>query len=142
MSEYVIDAKDLIVGRMATKVAKAALLGDKIHVVNADLAVLSGRKEVLLKKWKHRMDMGQPQQGPYVQRRPDRFVRRAIRGMLPYKQPKGKEAFGRVMCYIGVPPEFEGKEMKTVEGAHLKKLPNLKYLTIKQLCQEIGGFNG
>jgi len=140
--EYIIDAKDLIVGRMASKIAKQALLGDKIHVVNAELAVLSGKKEVILKKWQHRMEMGQPQQGPYVQRRPDRFLRRTIRGMLPYKQAKGKEAFERVMCYIGVPPEFEGKDFSTVEGAHLRKLPNLRYMNIQQLCQEIGGYRG
>ncbi|MFQ5620645.1 MAG: 50S ribosomal protein L13 [Candidatus Nanoarchaeia archaeon] len=139
--EIVIDAKDLIVGRFCTHVAKQALLGHKVHVVNCEQAILSGTKKDIMKKLLHRIGMGQPQQGPYVPRMPDRFVRRTIRGMLPYKQPRGKHAFKRVMCHVGVPDDLSGKETGTVEKAKFNKLPNLKYVKIGDLCNEIGGYN-
>ncbi|MFW5977014.1 MAG: 50S ribosomal protein L13, partial [Candidatus Nanoarchaeia archaeon] len=55
------------------------------------------------------------------------------RGMLPYKQPKGAEAFKRVLCYAGIPEEF--KEAKTVnlDSAKVDKLPTLKYVTIHDI---------
>ena len=141
MSEIVVDAKDLIVGRFCTYVAKQALLGHKVYVVNCESAVLSGTMKDVKGKWLHRMEMGQPQKGPYVPRLPDRFVRRTIRGMLPYKHNRGKLAFGRVMCYLGIPDELLSKETTTVVGAECSKLPNLKYVRIGELCKQIGKYN-
>lgn len=136
----IIDARDQIVGRFATYAAKQALLGETVHVINCEEAVLSGAKKDLLKKWKHRTEkVGQPQQGPYIPRLPDRFVRRAIRGMLPHKQERGKKALGRVKCHIGTPKDLEGKG---VQYKSVKELPNLKYLKIKTLCKELGGYHG
>src|SRR3989338_9925934 len=66
--------------------------------------------------YKERRDRGDPHHGPYHSRLPDRIVRRTIRGMLPYKQERGKKAFARIMCYIGTPKEIEGKAMQ-VPGA-------------------------
>jgi large subunit ribosomal protein L13 len=59
--------------------------------------------------------------------------------MLPYKQEKGSEAFKKVMCYVGMPPEFEGKDTVTFEKANVKKVPSLKYVTIQDICKELGG---
>ncbi len=69
----------------------------------------------------------------------DRFVRRAIRGMLPWDKTRGREAFKRIMCYTTVPEELQGKETITIEDASVKKLPTLKYVTVKEICQHLGG---
>jgi len=66
---------------------------------------------------------------------PDRFVRRCIRGMLPYKQEKGRKAFKRVMCYIGIPDEFKDKKTETIENCNVSKVPSLKYVYISEICK-------
>lgn len=135
----IIDAKNLIVGRFATVAAKKALLGEEVSVVNCDAAIITGSKKEVFARYRAKRAMGIPSKGPYHHRKADRFVRRIIRGMLPYKQEKGSEAFKRVMCYIGMPPEFEGKETVTFEKANVKKVPSLKYVTIQDICKELGG---
>jgi len=83
--------------------------------------------------------MGVPRKGPFYSKLPDRYVRRIIRGMLPYKQPRGRDAYERILCFIGIPTEFEKAELGRVPGAEASKLPNLKCLTIGKICEELGG---
>lgn len=137
-SHIVIDANDLIVGRFATVAAKKALLGNKVSIINVENALVSGKPAVLLKEFKRRRDMGVPRKGPFFSRSPDRFVRRIIRGMLPYKQPRGRDAFKRILCYTGAPDNFKDVERVKVD-ANKSKLPNQKYVTIKQVCKFLGG---
>ncbi len=139
MATLIIDARNAIVGRLAAHVAKRALMGDTITVVNAQYAVISGAKPWLLAEAKRKKAMGVPMKGPYRSKLPDRYLRRMIRGMLPYKQPRGRAAYERILCYIGVPAEFADAQLLTVPGADAKKLPNLKRLTIGQICEELGG---
>src|SRR3989344_5768080 len=98
----IIDATDLVVGRLATVAAKKALLGEKVEIVNCEKAVISGDPVHILEDWKWKRGIG-TYRGPYYGRLSDRIVRRMIRGMLPYKQPRGKAAFERIMCFRGVP---------------------------------------
>ena len=136
----IIDATDLIVGRLASFAAKKALLGEKIDIINCEKAVISGRKEdVLHKYWYRANDMGGPRKGPFIIRLPDRFVRRIVKGMLPMNKPRGREARKRVMCYIGVPEEFKNKATVKVPGADVSKLTLLKKVTIGEICRFIGG---
>ena len=136
---YVIDATDSLVGRVATQAARAALHGHTVRVVNCEKAVISGTKTFLVQEWKRRFVQGVPRKGPYIHRYPDRMVRRIIRGMLPHHNPRGRAAFAKTMCYIGVPTELKGKETITIPGADKSKLPSDKYLTMAQLCKELGG---
>jgi len=133
----IIDAKDLIVGRMATVIAKKALLGEKIDIVNCEQAVITGSKREIISRYKQKKDRGIPLQGPYFPTQADRIVRRVIRGMLPYKQHKGAEAYKRVMCYIGIPTEFEKQKLETIELANVSKMPNVKYITIGEISREL-----
>ena len=55
-----IDANNKIVGRLGTVVAKKALLGEKIDIVNAENAVISGRKDVIFAKFKQKVSRGTP----------------------------------------------------------------------------------
>lgn len=135
----IIDAQDMIVGRLAAHAAKQALLGENVEVVNCENAVMSGNKNTILAKYKNKRAIGRPTKGPFYFRSPDRFVRRIIRGMLPYKQPKGAAAFKRVMCHVGVPEQFKDQEIKKVEKAHSDKLPTYKFITIKDICKSMGG---
>jgi len=105
----VINAENQIVGRLAAYVAKMALLGEDISIVNCENAVLSGKKENILSEYKRKRSMGIPLQGPYHRRSPEFVVKRTIRGMLPYKKEKGMKAYKRIKCYKGVPKEFSEK---------------------------------
>ena len=70
---------------------------------------------------------------------PDRFVRRAIKRMLPYKQYKGKEAFNKIKCYIGVPDEFKDKKHETLIDADVSRLNTLHFVSVKEICNHLGG---
>ena len=133
-----LDASDLIVGRFATVVAKKALLGETVTIVNCRNAFLSGSKKMVLAKYKRIWRMGIPSKGPYLHRHPDRFVKRIIRGMLPYKQEKGDKAFKRITCHTDFPEDIKDEKFETVEQANIKKLPNLKYVQLEDLCKELG----
>ena len=135
----IIDATNLIAGRLATEVAKKALLGEKIDIINSEKAILSGKKTEVFAKFKSKYDKGIPLKGPYVHRSPDRLLRRIIRGMLPYKQERGAEALKRVMCWKGIPEPFKGKKAETLKQADISKLPNLKYVTLGDIAKQIGG---
>jgi large subunit ribosomal protein L13 len=134
----IIDAKDMIIGRIATVIAKKALLGEKVDVINCEAAIMTGKKPFILAETKRKSDMGIHSKGPFTSRMPERYVRRIIRGMLPYKQAKGREAFERVMCYVGTPKDFEGKEILKIQEAHVSRLKNLDYLTIGEICKRLG----
>lgn len=135
---YVIDAAGLLVGRFATHAARAAMHGKQVRIVNCEKAALSGQKHMLIALWKRKYARGVPRKGPFIVRQPDRFVRRIIRGMLPNKTARGREAYANLLCYIGTPKEFEGKAV-AIEGAAAAKMPARRYLTVGQLCKELGG---
>ena len=135
----IIDANGLILGRMGTFVAKKALLGEKIDIINCEKAVMSGKKENVFAKYKRMQDMGVPKKGPFMHRTPDKFMKRVLRGMFPMTKSRGREAFKKVKCHIGVPEQFKGKAAETVQGANAEKLPTLKKVTIAQICKFLGG---
>jgi len=132
----VFNADGLILGRLATAVAKASLLGNDVVVYNCEKAIMSGKPAVLVAKHKQRRERG-THKGPYYYRIPYMFVKRTIRGMLPHKQPRGRDALKRIKCYNGEPEEYKGKG-ETVEGASMKKLPMLYFMTVDQLTKEMG----
>jgi len=133
----IIDAKGLILGRMASIIAKRLLQGESIIVVNAEKAAISGKRLQIVKEAKTFLEVGHPRKGPFHQRRPDRIVRRTIRGMLPRKKPKGMQAFKRLKVYLGAPMEFNGKEIQTILDASAEKLKS-PYITVGELAKEIG----
>jgi len=136
-NSIIIDAKGLILGRMASIIAKRLLQGESIIVVNAEKAAISGKRLQIVKEAKTFLEVGHPRKGPFHQRRPDRIVRRTIRGMLPRKKPKGKLAYKRLKVYLGAPMEFEDKEIQTILEASAEKLKS-PYITVGELAKEIG----
>ncbi|MBD3319102.1 50S ribosomal protein L13 [Candidatus Woesearchaeota archaeon] len=138
MKELIIDADKAIVGRMATFVAKQALLGRKVSVINCEKAIISGKPTQVIARYRQRRDKGTPFKGPFPSRLPDRFVRRIIRGMLPYKQGRGKEAFKNIMCYLGTPEQFKDKKTVKVDYARFEQSRLLNYVTVYDVCKALG----
>ena len=132
-----IDVKDLILGRFSTVIAKRAILGEKINLVNCEKAIITGDKVSVFKFYKEKNERGNPLKGPYTQKMPDRFVRRTIRGMLPYKQEKGKKAFKNIMCYIGIPEKFSKEKLETIPSSNIIKSKTFKYNTVQELCKQL-----
>lgn len=135
----IVDATNLILGRMATEVAKKALLGETIDLVNCENAVISGNRDQILARYKQRRKRGIPAKGPFFPRTPEKLVKRAIRGMLPYKQYKGKTAHKKIKCHTSVPEKLKNEKFQTIEKASVEKLPNFKYITVKEVCEFLRG---
>jgi len=136
--EIILNADGAIAGRLAAYAAKQALLGHQISIINSEKAIISGRKENIVARYKHKRDRGTPFKGPFISRIPDRFLRRIIRGMLEHRRGRGKEAFTNIMCYLGVPEEFKGKQAINVERALLKNSKIVRYVTVLDVCRALG----
>jgi len=136
-SSTVIDASGLILGRMASIVAKRLLLGEPIVIVNAEKAALSGRRLSRVKEARAFLDIGHPGKGPFHPRRPDLIVRRTVRGMLPHRQPKGETALKRLRVFLSVPAELKNVAFQTIPEANVGKL-RCPYVTVGEFAKEIG----
>ena len=141
MEKIIIDGNNLIVGRMATFVAKNAILGKSVEVVNCENCVFSGSKESVLEKYRTKLHRGIPAKGPFFYRRPDMFVRRCIRGMITYKKGRGKIAYSNIKCHIGVPEVFKNEKIQTLENADYTKNPSKRtvdYIKVSLICKLLG----
>ena len=132
----VVDANNMVVGRLASKIAKDLLNGEEIVVVNAEKAVIVGGKDYIVGKYTERRNIGSVRKGPHYPRMPDKILRRTVRGMLPMKKSKGKNAYKRLRVYMGVPKELEGKKVEVYEDAKNNKLKG--YITLKDLSIQLG----
>jgi len=137
----VIDANGLILGRMASRIAKRLLEGENVMIVNAEKAVLSGNRRSKVNEAKVFLEVGGVGRGPFHYRRPDRIVRKAVKGMLPIRQPKGIAAYRRVQVFMGVPDNLKGQKIGTLTEAQAKKL-TCPYFTIGELAKGIGWTQG
>ncbi|MBI4918584.1 50S ribosomal protein L13 [archaeon] len=134
----VIDATNLIAGRLASWVAKQALMGNQVAVVNSEKAIMTGDLHKIVARYQYlRTETGTPFTGPFLSRLADRFLRRIIKRMLPFKRPRGASAYKRIMCYLGVPDEFAGKA-KTLKEADASNTKTIKFTTIEQICKLLG----
>jgi large subunit ribosomal protein L13 len=120
---WVVDAEGMTLGRMATVVASHLRgkhkptfttfldTGDHVVVVNADKVVLTGKK---LDQKLYRRHSGYPgglhetSARSLLQKRPERMVEFAIRGMLP-KGPLGRQMFRKLKVYAGAAHPHEAQ---------------------------------
>lgn len=126
----VIDGKNATLGRLASYVAKEALKGEEIVILNSEEIIITGRKQRTREDFlRKRGRVGSAQKGPKISRSADKIVKRTIRGMLPnHRWGRGREAYDRIKCYVGVPKEFENVK-KIVSG----KEKGGKLIQIKEL---------
>ncbi len=134
----VIDANNLILGRMASTVAKRLLNGEEIKIINAEKAIISGRKDTTFDRYRRYTDRGSREFGPRFPRRPDQIVSRTIRGMIPHTKMTGRDAYNRLRVYIGVPPELSKENAATVEEASIMRLSTIKYTALGDLSKKLG----
>ncbi len=139
MGIEIIDGEGLILGRLASAVAKKLLTekDTEIVIVNAERVVISGSKERTFKDYKAKKDRGSKEQGPYYPKMPDRIVKRTVRGMLPYKQAKGRDAFSRLKVYLGIPEDYESGERVKVENVSAERLSR-KYVMVGEVSEKLG----
>ena len=136
----IIDAKDTVLGRLATFVAKRLLEGEQVAIVNAEQAVISGRREAtfgVYEAWLQIRNLANPRKGPVHMRRPDDLVRMTVRGMLPFDKTKGREAYRKLRVYVGVPAEFKDKEMKSLPEASLERLRTRRFIRVGELSKHL-----
>lgn len=134
----VIDAEGLILGRMASVVAKRLLEGERIEIVNAEGAVVSGKRLKVINDRKEFLNVGgRNRRGPIHYRRPNAMVRRTIRGMLPHRKARGRDAFRRLRVHIGVPRELEAVQPESLPDAHLDRLKG-RYVSVGEIARNIG----
>ena len=111
----IIDATDVVLGRLATHAAtilrgknKATFtphmdMGDFVIIVNADKVVLTGNKAAQKKAYRHSGYPGGLRAVTYtdlLEKNPERAVEKAIRGMLP-KTSLGRDQFRKLKVYAG-----------------------------------------
>lgn len=137
----VIDATGHVVGRLASVVAKRLLNGEEIVVVNAEKAIVTGRREVVFPEYYARHHRGSTASrmrgiGPKYPRRPDMVLRRTISRMLPYQQPRGREALKRLRVYMDVPEAHKGQPFEIVEVA--KRPPQGPFMYLGDIAKLLG----
>ena len=119
----IIDATGLVLGRMATSVAKRAIQGEEVHIVNAEKATVSGSLDSVMTRWNFKRDIGTLRKGPFAPRVPHLMMKRTVRGMLNYQElPSHRAAYKRLKCHIGVPEELASKK-PIVEAKALSNAP-------------------
>ncbi len=127
---HVIDATDVVLGRLATQVA--VLLrgkhkpifaphvdtGDFVIVINADKVALTGNKREAKIAYRHSGFPGGLSATPYAQlleRHPEKAVEKAIKGMLPHNT-LGRNMLKKLKVYAGPdhPHQAQSPEAYTI----------------------------
>ncbi|WP_415382664.1 50S ribosomal protein L13 [Halosimplex sp. TS25] len=133
-ADVVVDARDCILGRVASQVAERAMDGERVAVVNAERAVITGSEDDVIGTFETRRQLGSDR-GPAYPKRPDGILKRSIRGMVPYKTTRGREAFENVRVYMGNPYDEDGE---VLEGTSLDRLSNIKFVSLGDVSEALG----
>ena len=114
-SWFVVDAEGLVLGRVATEVARILRgkhkptfaphidTGDHVIIINAEKVVLTAGKAERKKVWRHSGYPGGIKSNTYAEllvRKPEEAVRRTVRGMLP-KNRLGRAMSSKLKVYAG-----------------------------------------
>jgi len=112
---FVVDATDLILGRLATRIATVlkgkhraeytpnADCGDHVIVINAGKVRVTGRKEEQKIYYRHSGYAGGLKEMTLAEQReryPDRIITLAVKGMMP-KNPLGRSMMKKLRVYEG-----------------------------------------
>ncbi len=118
---HVIDAKDRVLGRLATEVARLLMgkhkpmfsrnldVGDYVVVINADKVRVTGNKAEQKTYYRHSGYPGGLKSVNYeklMQTNPTRVVEQAVRGMIPHTR-LGASMMKKLKVYVGEIPQAE-----------------------------------
>lgn len=135
----IISAENAVLGRLASIVAERLLKDEKIIIVNAERAIVNGTRKGILQRYINRKNLkvkGNPLKGPRFHASPNSLVKAAIKGMLPMKSSRGKKALRKVRIFVGIPKEFEGKEIEKITKALQRR--KRYYMRVGQISKLLG----
>jgi large subunit ribosomal protein L13 len=131
-----IDAKGLVVGRLATLVAMRLRgkhlptytphvdCGDNVIIINADKVVLTGRKRDQKMYYHHTGYIGgikeRSAKSILEGRFPERVVEKAVERMLP-RGPLGRRQLGNLRVYAGAEHPHEAQQPQVVDVASMNR---------------------
>ena len=132
----VVDAKDQVLGRLASKVAKLLRgkykpnytphvdCGDNVIIINADKFILTGKKMTERVYYTYTgYPGGQREHTPAsILAKPngaDKLMRRVVKGMLP-KNRLGAQLLGNLYVYTGTEHKHEAQQPKLIDINTLK----------------------
>lgn len=134
-SWHLIDADGLVLGRMATEIARLLRgkhrptfarhtdTGDHVVVVNAAKVVLTAQKAGQKFAYRHSGYPGGLKATSYaelLERRPEELVRRAVRGMLP-KGTLGRQQLAKLKVYAGSDHPHQAQDPQPLEVAGARR---------------------
>ena len=123
---YVIDAKDQVLGRLSSEIARRLRgkhkpeytphvdTGDYIIVVNAEQVRATGRKKADKFYYRNTGYVGNMKSitmGKLLQQAPERVIEIAVKGMLP-KNPLGRAMFRKLKVYAGAEHQHAAQQPK------------------------------
>jgi large subunit ribosomal protein L13 len=126
---FVVDAEGLVLGRMASKVAKILRgknkpsftphvdCGDNVIIINAEKVALTGKKMSDKVYVRHSgYPGGQRTQTPteILAKFPERIVEKAVKGMLP-KNRLGRKLYTNLHVVVGSEHKYEAQKPKVVD---------------------------
>lgn len=133
----VIDASNRVIGRLASEIAQTALDGEEVKIVNSEEAVISGDTEEVLSEYRQKYERGVRDRGPHFPKRPDRILKRTVRGMIPYNKEHGREAFSNIKAYLEVPYDLQD-EVEESDSKSGDELQNRNYVKLGEVSKHIG----
>lgn len=113
---FVVDAKDMVLGRLATEVARILRgkhkaiftphmdTGDHVIVINASQVKVTGNKATQKTYFKHTGYMGHERHIPFatmIAKHPERVIEKAVFGMLPKTTLARQSIRGKLKVYAG-----------------------------------------
>ena len=132
---FVVDADGLVLGRLATEVARVLRgkhkptfaphldTGDHVIIVNADKVVLTSDKGDRKLVYRHSGYPGGLKAetfGRLLARKPEEAVRRSIRGMLP-KTRLGRQQLTKLKVYAGPNHPHAAQQPQPLDVAHARR---------------------
>ncbi len=132
---HVVDADGLVLGRMATEVARVLRgkhkpsftphldTGDHVIIVNAEKVVLTGNKATGKQVYRHSGYPGGLRQtsfGHLLETQPAEAVRRTVKGMLP-KNRLGRQMLRKLKVYAGPLHPHQAQQPQTLEIAGARR---------------------
>ena len=133
-SWYIVDAQDLVLGRVCTEVARILRgkhkptfaphmdSGDHVIIVNASKVVLtSGKADANMVYTYSGYPGGLKSEafGKLLARRPDEAIRGSVRGMLP-KGPLGRQMIKKLKVYTGAEYPHGAQNPSIIKFDHAK----------------------
>ena len=144
----VYNAEAKVLGRLARVVAKQLITAKKagedtrVIIVNAEKAIVTGKRSTILSDYRAKYELNHPRKGPFFPRMPDQILKRTVRGMLPYqKNSSGRNALKSLRVEIGTPSDLSGDLPDGCEWGDSTKidrpLPE-RFVRLGEISKELG----